>query len=236
MDKVLFITHSEAASPGNIDVGIKALGFETVICCPMLGDRLPSLKNGKPEEFIATVVFGGPQLISQEGKTGYLLDEIQWVGEQVRSNSPLLGICLGAQIIAASYGCTVGPHTDGVREIGFHPVRGLPAGQDIFLEETLFYQWHREGFELPSESTLLATNETFPNQAFSIGSRVYGIQFHPEITLETMERWITSEQGAPQLSLPGAQSAVLQRELAPKSIHQMKCWLQPFLNRWLDNI
>ena len=51
-----------------------------------------------------------------------------------------------------------------------------------------------------------------------------------------MERWITSEQGAPQLSLPGAQSAVLQRELAPKSIHQMKCWLQPFLNRWLDNI
>ena len=233
MNKILFITHSEAANPGNFETELNSLGFDTEICCPMIGDNLPSLQNGHPEGFSATVIFGGPQLLSEESHISYLSKEIQWVGEQAKSDAPVLGVCLGAQMIAASYGCRVGPHPDGLREIGFHTVRALPPGKKLFPDESLFYQWHREGFELPKESILLATNDIFPNQAFRLGHNVYGIQFHPEITKETMEYWITSERGAPQLDLPGAQPAKLQRKLADKSINQMKIWLQPFLIGWL---
>jgi len=233
LPKVLFITHSEAADPGNVRECINSLGYETICLCPMLGDKLPLISGGNPQGFDATVVFGGPQLISEDANVNYIYDEIEWIRSLVKSDSKLLGICLGAQMIAASYGCLVGPHPEKVREIGFHNVKSLPEGQDYFNDNLLFYQWHREGFELPKEAILLATGDTYPNQAFKVGENVFGIQFHPEITLETMERWITSEKGAPQLILPGAQSAREQRKLAKKCIRDMKLWLMPFLQKWL---
>ena len=233
MPKVLLVVHSEHANPGNVEDGIRALGYETERCCPMLGDTLPAIVGGRPDGYVAAVVFGGPQLISEEGGQGYIREEIEWVGAQARADAPLLGICLGAQMIAASFGCTVGPHPDGVREIGFHTVRALPAGAGLFDDEALFYQWHREGFEMPPGAVPLATADDYPNQAFQLGANVYGIQFHPEITAATVEMWITSERGAPQLTMRGAQSADEQRRLAPECIADMRRWLAPFLDRWI---
>lgn len=231
--KVLFVVHSEAPSPGNVADGLQALGYETVHCCPMLGDALPVLVDGQPEGFAGTVVFGGPQLISKEGGSGYLRDEISWIGEQTRADAPLFGICLGAQMIAASYGAAVGPHPEGVREIGFHEVRSLPAGRDLFPKDGLYYQWHREGFELPPGAVHMATGGDYPNQAFQMGKQVLGIQFHPEMTAKTIETWVTSEVGAPQLSMRGAQAADEQRRLAPVCIPAMRQWLAAFLDSWI---
>jgi len=232
--KVLLVVHSEQANPGNVAEGLHALGYETIQCCPMLGDDLPPLgEDGRPHGFRATVVFGGPQLISEEGGNGYLREEIEWTGLQVRADAPVLGICLGSQMIAASLGHAVGPHPEGVREIGFHPVRATPAGRDMFPDDALFYQWHREGFELPHGAVHLATGDAYPNQAFALGSNVFGIQFHPEITEETVEAWVTSELGAPQLTMRGAQLADEQRRLAPDCIAGMRRWLAPFLENWI---
>jgi len=201
----------------------------------MLGDNLPRLIAGKPEEFSATVIFGGPQLISQDSNIGYIKEEIEWIGEQVKCDSPLLGICLGAQMISASLGYAVGPHPQGLREIGFHSVRPTPEGKEFFPSEALFYQWHREGFELPKDSRLLATGDIYQNQAFSLGSSVFGLQFHPEITVETINKWITSVRGAPQLNRPEAQAADQQRLLASKCVLEVKKWLPPFLKKWLHH-
>ena len=108
-------------------------------------------------------------------------------------------------------------------------------GRGLFPERLLAYQWHREGFDLPRGAELLATGAgPFHNQAFRFGRNAYGVQFHPEMIPRTMERWVTSEKGAPQLSLPGAQPATQQRAEAPQHDPVGRRRLEKFLSVWLE--
>ncbi len=232
--KIIFITHSEHADPGAVADGLHARGFATEICCPMLGDSLPPLADGKPEGYDAAVVFGGPMGVGDAAEMAFLAEEIGWVSAQLERDSPLLGICLGAQMMAHALGAKVWEHPEEVREIGYHPVFAAPAGRGLFPERLIAYQWHREGFDMPADAELLATGEGgFRNQAFRHGANGYAVQFHPEMIPLTMERWVTSEKGAPQLGLPGAQPAERQRAEAPKHDPVMRDWLDKFLALWL---
>ncbi len=233
-DRIIFITHSEKADPGPVAEAIQALGYGTEICCPFLGDSLPHLEQGQPEGFAASVVFGGPQMVGDAAELDFLAAELDWVAEQLEHSAPFLGICLGAQMMAHVLGAKVWEHGEGVREIGYHEVNATPAGRGLFPDNLTAYQWHREGFDLPDGAELLASGgEAFYNQAFRYGNNAYGIQFHPEMYVKTMEYWITSEEGAPQLGLPGAQSAAEQRANAHVHNPIMRRWLDGFLNVWL---
>lgn len=231
--KIVLVTHSAHAEPGAVAAALHGRGYETVRCCPLLGDRLPPLVDGRPHGFRGAIVFGGPMGVNEADEHPFLHDELAWISGQLEAGAPLLGICLGAQLMAAALGADVGTRPDGLLEIGYHRIEGTAAGCDLFPEPMHVYQWHREGFAMPAGATLLACSDVFPHQAFSYGEAAYGIQFHPEMTPETLDRWVTSEGGAPQLSLPGAQPADAQRAAASRNDPAVRAWLDRFLQVWL---
>ena len=160
--------------------------------------------------------------------------ELDWLERTaLPAATPLLGICLGAQMIARVLGSRVGPHPDGLVEIGWHPVYPTAGGAPYFESATMFYQWHRETFEIPAGAMHLAHNDAFDAQAFRYDGHVYGIEFHPEMTLGMIERWTASEKGAPMLALPGAQPREVQLEGFRQYAIITDRWLERFLDQRL---
>ncbi len=118
--------------------------------------------------------------------------EIDWIGVPLRENKPLLGICLGAQMIARHLGERVYLHDNAGAEIGYYAVRPTDHGRALCespFPETV-YQWHREGFDKPRCATLLAEGDMFPVQGFQYGSAT-ALQFHPDVTYISICRWTT---------------------------------------------
>lgn len=129
------------------------------------------------------VIMGGPMSVNDEDKFPWLALEKHFVREIILSGKPVLGICLGAQIIASAMGANVFPNP--VREIGWFPVHSVaPADDSVFRfppSETVFH-WHGETFDLPPGAIRLARSDGCENQAFQFGKRVIGLQFHLETT------------------------------------------------------
>lgn len=225
VEKVLLITHSRSADPGEVGAALGRLGYEVERRCPRQGEPLPDAR----EAYAAALVLGGSQ--SANDPLPYLREEERWIEGALASGKPLLGICLGSQLIARVLGARVGPHPQGLREIGYFPIAPTSVGRGVFETELHVYHWHAEGFEMPRGAELLAEGSLFRNQAFRYGDRVYGIQFHPEVNRRIMTRWI--ESGAKDLGRPGAQSAEEQKAACSAHEARMHAWLERFLAHWL---
>jgi GMP synthase-like glutamine amidotransferase len=139
------------------------------------------------------IVMGGPMSVNDEGRHPWLVAEKRYIAQVIRLGKAVLGVCLGAQLIAAALGARVYPNAE--KEIGWFPVYSLPplekAGADEvpafrFPEESLVFHWHGETFDLPTGAVHLARSEACPNQAFQYGRRVVGLQFHLEMTPRTV--------------------------------------------------
>lgn len=149
---------------------------------------LPSL-----ESYDALVVMGGP--MSANDDLPYLRQEIECTRRAVLLGMPVLGICLGAQLLARALGAEV--RKNHAKEIGWFEVQFTPAAEEDPLfgglaTETVFH-WHGETFDLPSGAELLASSELCRNQAFRGGEGVYGLQFHLEVTPEMIADWATQD-------------------------------------------
>src|SRR5437588_744762 len=184
--KVLIVVHSERSTPGRIGSMLREKGLVLDIRRPCLGEALP----GTLAEHAGAVIFGGP--MSANDSDEFIKREIDWIAVPLTENTPLLGICLGAQMMAKYLGGTVGPHPEQRVEIGYYPITPTPAGAALGWWPEYVYHWHREGFTLPAGSECLATSECFENQAFRYGSTALGVQFHPEVTRLMMHRWSVS--------------------------------------------
>jgi GMP synthase-like glutamine amidotransferase len=129
---------------------------------------------------------GGPMSVNDEDKFPWLALEKQFVREVIESGKPVLGICLGAQIIAKAMGAKVFPNQQ--KEIGWFPIHAVSSIEDAVFSfpqsETVFH-WHGETFDLPPGAIRLAKSEGCENQAFQLGKRVIGLQFHLETTPES---------------------------------------------------
>lgn len=139
-------------------------------------------------EFDWLVVMGGPMGVYDEDQYPWLTEEIQFIRAAIDNGKIVLGICLGAQLIAASLGAPVSQNEE--REIGWFPVTATPEAAGTVLAASLqvptaVFHWHGDTFELPSGATWLAWSEACRHQAFSIGSTVLGLQFHLEMTSAT---------------------------------------------------
>jgi GMP synthase-like glutamine amidotransferase len=161
--------------------------------------RTIALYNEEPlpatADFDGLIVMGGPMSIHDEAEFTWLRAEKELIGEAIREGKKVLGICLGAQLVAAVRGARVYPNPR--KEIGFWPVRwvdpafdGASPGEGC--EEVVFH-WHGETFDLPVGAALLASTEACVNQAFSLGNNVLGIQFHPEVTAEIILEMVRHE-------------------------------------------
>ncbi|MBE9113429.1 glutamine amidotransferase [Nodosilinea sp. LEGE 07298] len=205
---------------------LKALGFTLDVRCPALGQSLPATLEGHS----AVVVFGGP-MSANDDHLDFIRQELDWIAIALASDKPYLGICLGAQLLARTLGAAVVSHPAGQREIGYYPIVPTPVGQELLPSPLMVYQWHQEGFTLPTGSHLLATGSLFPHQAFRYGRRAYGLQFHPEITATMVNHWTT--EGADQLTCPGAQARnyqISQHRLYSPAVED---WLRQFLAEWM---
>jgi GMP synthase (glutamine-hydrolysing) len=141
----------------------------------------------------ALIILGGPMGVYDEEQFPFLRWEKRIIRAAIDEAVPLLGVCLGAQLIAATLGAPVyhGP----VKEIGWNPISITPHGQvDSLLgylpENATVFQWHGDGFDLPSGAIRLASSVNYENQAFRMGKNIYALQFHLEVTPRMIERWI----------------------------------------------
>ena len=152
--------------------------------------------------------------------------------QALREQRPILGICLGAQMLAHHLGSRVYKHPDGHAEVGYYPIRPTDIGRgvcDPWPERV--YQWHREGFDLPPGAELLAEGDSFPVQAFRYGGTAFALQFHPDVTHAMMCRWTT--RGHDRTLLPNAKPRVA--HFADRAVYDPagRAWLTAFLNHWL---
>ncbi len=129
------------------------------------------------------VAMGGPMSVNDESELPWLIEEKTFLRQAIEQGVPVLGICLGAQLIASALGARVQPNAQA--EIGWFPVwRAASVGEGCFVfpDRIELLHWHGETFELPAGATLLASSEACPHQAFQLGRRVIGLQCHPEMT------------------------------------------------------
>jgi GMP synthase (glutamine-hydrolysing) len=158
---------------------------------------------GHATEFDAIMVFGGAMHPDQDAEHPWLPEETTFLGEALAEGVPLLGVCLGAQLIARAAGAWVGPGDVG--EVGWHEVGLTRAGVAdevvgaAFPERFVAFEWHYYTWELPEGAELLAANGA-ARQAYRLGDRTWAVQFHPEVNRGMLDHWFV--HGAAELPLP----------------------------------
>ena len=226
---VLIILHQEHSTPGRIGIALKAMGVRLDIRRPSCGEPLPD----RLADHDGVVVFGGP--MGANDILDWVRREIKWLETPLAEDKPVLGLCLGAQMLARALGARVFSYDDKRSEIGYYPIEPTLIGDRLCpapFPRTV-YQWHSDGFDLPQGTELLALGgANFPNQAYRYGLRAVGLQFHPEVTYHMMCRW--THRGAERLTRPGALSRP--EHLGGWFQHdgRVAAWLDAFLPTWLE--
>jgi GMP synthase-like glutamine amidotransferase len=176
---VHYLQHASFEGPGAIAHWARARGHSLVGTHSYKGDPIPP-----PDDFDLLVVMGGPMSVDDEKEFPWLIEEKDLVARSLKAEKKVLGICLGAQILASVLGARV--YKAREKEIGWFPVRlraeaRLSATTRSWPESFTPFHWHGETFDLPSGSIHLAETGICPIQAFECG-RAVGIQFHLEVT------------------------------------------------------
>ena len=188
--RALVVTHSPSEGPGTLAAWLPAAGVELVVVRPWDGDEVPS----DPTAYDALVVLGGPQQAYDDRSAPWLPATKELLRAAVRERVPTLAICLGAQLLAEATGGRVEKGAEGV-EAGAR----LVAKRDAAWDDELFgevpftptvVQWHEDAVvDLPPGAVLLASSSRYPNQAFRVGDRAWGVQFHIETPPEMIRHW-----------------------------------------------
>ena len=152
-----------------------------------------------PAAYCGVIPLGGAMSVLDADRLPYLRAEQRLLRSAVERGVPVLGICLGGQLLASALGAVVRPSSKP--EVGWLDVRPTPAAAaDAVLGHlsgpTPIYQWHVDVFDLPPGAVRLAESDLSPNQAFRVGELAWGLQFHPEVDLETFDLWHRNHPGA----------------------------------------
>ena len=179
--RMAVLQHVEFEGPAAVADWAVARGFPLRLFHLHRDPTLPSLAD-----FDMLTVMGGPMSANDEARLGWLGPEIALVREATASDKTVLGICLGAQIIAKALGARVYPGS--AKEIGWFPVQrtGSHPFFDGIPDSFTPFHWHGETFDLPCEAMPLAKSEITQTQAFAVGQRVLGLQFHLEATEDSL--------------------------------------------------
>jgi len=149
------------------------------------------------EEISGLVVFGGEMNVDQVDRYPHLLTQRRLMWSAVEAGLPVLGICLGAQMLARALDARV--YRGPIRELGFKPVRITEVGRrdpllGAFTSGDRVFQWHEDTFDLPGGAELLAAGDDVPTQAFRFGTRAWGVQFHFEVDRAGVEAWLRAAE------------------------------------------
>lgn len=228
--KILVLLHQEHSTPGRVGRLLRALGAELDIRRHSLDEALPA----HLADHDGVIVFGGP--MSANDDCAWICRQIGWLTTPLKEDKPFLGICLGAQMLTRALGARVFTYPDQRAEIGYTPIRPTATADRLCAAPfpRRVYQWHRDGFDLPSGAELLAEGgDAFPVQAYRYGGKAVALQFHPEVTYQMMCRWTV--RGHERLSLPGAQPRESHLDGWRQFDAPVERWLTAFLPQWLDS-
>lgn len=221
-DKVLYIQPISCEGPGLIEE-TRPRHTQAEVIRPVIGHTIPA----RATDYAAIVVLGGPMGVYEADQHPWLKDLFELLHQAIEEQIPTLGICLGSQAIAAVAGAHVGP--TGYQEIGWGPVHLTEAGKSDPLLGGLsspieVFHWHGDRWELPHWAELLASSDKCDHQAFRLGKRIYGLQFHIEVSSETPPMWaeayledLLKHPGVPGPAEISAQSARFGPVLEPHS-------------------
>ena len=197
MNAVPVFRHVRHETLGTIEAALRGAGLLAQYVDLFEQPPRPPDLGGAP----GLVVLGGPMNVDETAKYPFLAPEIEWIHTAVDAGVPVLGICLGAQLLAKALGAKV--FSNGIKEIGWYAVdlTARAAGDALFgavAKEVrpaspgrlTVFQWHGDTFELPSGAVHLAKSEACRQQAFRFGNSAYGLQFHLEVTAAMIDDWL----------------------------------------------
>jgi GMP synthase-like glutamine amidotransferase len=176
-----YLQHVPFEGLGSIESWLRAAGYEITHTRFFESVRLPD-----PREIDLVIVMGGPMSVNDEGEFPWLVPEKEFIRRAIGAGKSVLGVCLGAQLIASAMGARV--YRNPVKEIGWFAVQGVgPVDGSTFRfpPAAEVFHWHGETFDLPPGAIRLASSEGCENQAFQLGQSVIGLQFHLETTPES---------------------------------------------------
>ena len=199
MKPILVLQHVPHETLGALESVFAEAGF---------GCRYPKLFDLPPDELdlaavAGLVVLGGPMNVDQTDVYPYLAREVEWIRDAIQTGLPVLGICLGSQLMAKALGAKV--RAAGTKQIGWYNVQLTPAANGDRLmagcpSPMTVFQWHGDTFDLPAGAVRLAGCDTCENQAFRYGDRAYALQFHIEVTANMVQRWLDEPENSRELA------------------------------------
>lgn len=189
--KALILQNASGEGPGILGDFLDRRGWERQTIRLYRGEMIPA----DWETYHVMIVMGGPMNVYEEDTYPFLATETQVIGQGLRNGHPVLGFCLGVQLMAKACGGEVFKGQE--KEIGWYPVRLTAGGMSdpllkSFPDEFIIFQWHGDTYHLPQGAVRLVDSQHYPNQAMRIGHMSYGFQFHFEITRDMITEWLES--------------------------------------------
>jgi GMP synthase (glutamine-hydrolysing) len=234
MSRLLVFQHVAAEPLGTLDALIRARGhrvrFHNFHRQPDAEPRI--------ERYRGLIVLGGPMNVEDQHRLPHLRTELRTIEQALKEEKPVLGICLGAQLLAHVLGAPVRRHVQ--HEIGWYDLQTTTAGRSdpvlgVLGERAPVFQWHSRTFDLPHGAEQLARTETCEQQAFRFGAKAYGFQFHLEADRPLIERWLSLPQYRAELLEAGPPDAVERiREATAEYVTGMEALARRVFENFLD--
>ena len=185
---VLIVKHVDSEGPGSIEVHLEREKVPYQILNLEQSNHFPKL-----DDLTHIILLGGPMNVYEENQYPFLRQEDLFIKEAIQRGKRILGICLGAQLIAKALRAKV--YKAPVKEIGWYDLSLTEEGRadplfSRFPKTFSAFQWHGDTFDIPNAGKRIATSSPVPNQAFRYGENAYGLQFHLEVTEEMIEQWM----------------------------------------------
>jgi GMP synthase (glutamine-hydrolysing) len=229
-NEVLILCHMPHEKAGTIEDALSGAGlaFRYVELFREIPESLPL------DQIAGMILLGGAMNVDQTEQYPFLAKDVEWIRQAIEIQLPLMGICLGAQLIAKALGARVYPN--GVKEIGWYPIEFTKAAAEdpLFAQRgtRTIFQWHGDTFDLPEGTVHLAKSLQCKNQAFRYGSNAYGLQFHPEMTASMVDSWLNTPSGQEELSQLDYIDPQQITALTPQELPIMQAWAGEVFGRF----
>lgn len=233
MKAALILTHERHEGPGQFGEILGARGFG----CRTIFTPRESVNEFDPLAPDLVLVMGGPMGVYEEDIYPFLKEEKKFLAKRAKADKPMMGICLGAQLLAAALGEEVFKGKAG-HEIGWNKLKihnPAHAVRHLGGDKTDMFHWHGDTFNLPKGAELLASSSMYETQVFGFGSKVLGIQCHPEVTPAQADEW-ADVMGAEIRFSKIVGSAEELRAQNAQNIDKMNTQAKIFFEEWLESV